>query len=256
MYGLLLESVMHFGQCEYGEDIWERILEHAGCKTTVFSTHLQYDDNILITLASSCSAIVGKGDKEDHLMFFGRCFVRFFSNYGYDKLIRVTGRHFCEFLSEVDNLHSQMRFSFPRMRSPSMVLRSVDADGACLQYRSSRFGFTHYLVGQLLQIARDLYNMTLLVSVKEEVIKDDTIAVTFRLDFDNREFLQDQLAKRTEIQRVELPQITLQKLVRLFSLSLSNLPSPPTSFLLQSSFSYILLPHDLISPLFHVPFPS
>ena len=39
-----------------------------------------------------------------------RCFVRYCSSYGYDKVLRRAGRHFCHFLQEVDNLHAQLRF--------------------------------------------------------------------------------------------------------------------------------------------------
>lgn len=83
------------------------------------------------------------------MRYFGRCFVRFFSNLGYDAPIRATSRYFCEFLKNMDNLHLQMRFAYPKMKSPSMYMSHVDRNGCVLVYRSTRTGFTHYFMGEL-----------------------------------------------------------------------------------------------------------
>lgn len=83
------------------------------------------------------------GESFDYFMdFFGKCFVRFFTNFGYDKMLKATGRYFCDFLQSVDNIHLQMRFTYPKMKSPSMQLTHVDEEGAILVYRSSRSGFS------------------------------------------------------------------------------------------------------------------
>ena len=41
----------------------------------------------------------------------------------------------------------QMRFTYPKMKSPSMHISHVDPHGVVLVYRSSRQGFTDYLKG-------------------------------------------------------------------------------------------------------------
>lgn len=64
-------------------------------------------------------------------------------------MIKATGRYFCDFLQSVDNIHLRMRFTYPRMKSPSMYLRAVDDDGAELVYRSTRQGFSNYFKGIL-----------------------------------------------------------------------------------------------------------
>lgn len=88
-------------------------------------------------------AVSASGESFDYFMdFFGKCFVRFFTNFGYDKMLKATGRYFCDFLQSVDNIHLQMRFTYPKMKSPSMQLTHVDEDGAVLVYRSGRSGFS------------------------------------------------------------------------------------------------------------------
>lgn len=68
-------------QLEYGEDVWKQAMTMSGYKFTVFSTHQVYSDMIMPSLASSLAKITSKS-YESFMMFFGKCFVRFFSNYG------------------------------------------------------------------------------------------------------------------------------------------------------------------------------
>lgn len=85
-------------------------------------------------LAEALSALTG--ESFDYFMdFFGKCFVRFFTNFGYDKMLKATGRYFCDFLQSVDNIHLQMRFTYPKMKSPSMQLTETDDNGAVLVKR-------------------------------------------------------------------------------------------------------------------------
>lgn len=89
------------------------------------------------------------GETFDYFMeFFGKCFVRFFSNFGYDKMLKATGRFYCDFLQSCDNIHLQIRFTYPKMKSPSMQLTHTDENGAVLVYRSTRTGFSRYVINQ------------------------------------------------------------------------------------------------------------
>jgi len=62
-------------------------------------------------------------------------------------MIKATGRHFSDFLESVNNIHLQMRFTYHKMKSPSMYISHVDKEGVVLVYRSSRRGFTQYVMG-------------------------------------------------------------------------------------------------------------
>ncbi|XP_069186226.1 soluble guanylate cyclase 89Db [Procambarus clarkii] len=216
MYGMLLESVMYFGRAEYGELKWDLIKEHAGCRNIEFNIHHTYSDSLFRKLATACAHITKQGDENDHLRFFGRCFVRYCSHYQYDKMLRVTGRHFCQFLKEMDNLHSQMRFGFPKMKSPSMMVLEYDAHGAQLLYRSCRTGLSHYLVGQLLQIARDFFNMTLNVEILREETEGSSFCTTFRLDFNNVGFVSEMQKRGACFNRPHLPSFDISKLSEFF----------------------------------------
>ncbi|KAM7305933.1 soluble guanylate cyclase 88E [Ixodes scapularis] len=170
MYGMLLESVQHFVRAEFGESLWQAALSDLGMRNCVFSTHRTYPDDSMTRLAQACATRVTGWSADSFLFFFGRCFVRFFSHYGYDQLIRASGRHLRDFLRGMDNLHHQIRFSYPRMRSPSMQLREEHRLGALLHYQSDRTGLHFYVVGQLVQVAKSFYGMHLVVISIQEVV--------------------------------------------------------------------------------------
>ncbi|XP_058812767.1 soluble guanylate cyclase 89Db-like isoform X1 [Topomyia yanbarensis] len=233
MYGMLLESVQYFVQLEYGEHIWRQALLTTGCKLTVFNTYQQYPDSLIPDLAAALSAITGKSIDE-FMVFFGRCFVRFFSNFGYDELIKATGRYFCDFLHSVDNIHLQMRFTYRKMKSPSMQLTEMDENGAVLVYRSTRSGFSKYLRGQLMEIAKMLYNMDLTIKVLES--QNDvpggtagpisiqgglkTVIVKYRLDFDNREYMRKRIHIEAHPSQLQLAPVNSGLLLDLFPFAL------------------------------------
>lgn len=200
MYGMLLESVQHFVQLEYGEDVWQKLLLKSECKYSVFNTHQTYPDNVMSLLAEALANITSTSI-DDSMMFFGRCFVRFFSNYGYDVIIKATGRYFADFLSNIDNLHSQFRVSYPKMKSPSMYITDIDEDGCVLVYRSTRRGFTQYMRGQLYQIATQFFNLkveTYVIETTNKITSDgrDLTIVTFRLNFDNSQYMANKKAEQ------------------------------------------------------------
>ncbi|XP_068911274.1 soluble guanylate cyclase 89Db-like [Tenebrio molitor] len=198
MYGMLLESVQHFVRLEYGEEVWQKALQMSECKHTVFNTHQVYPDHIMGSLASVLAQITSQS-YESFMNFFGKCFVRFFSNYGYDMTIKATGRFFTDFLESVDNIHIQFTLSYPKMKSPSMYVTEVDENGCVLVYRSGRQGFTHYVMGQLCQIAGDIFNLKLETTVlSQENVTIGTrniVIVHFRLNFDNSQYV---LTKKAE----------------------------------------------------------
>ncbi|KAL0274881.1 UNVERIFIED_CONTAM: hypothetical protein PYX00_002910 [Menopon gallinae] len=151
--------------------------------------------------------------------YFGRCFVRFFSNFGYDQPIKATGRYFCDFLQSVDNIHLQMRFTYPKMRSPSMYITHIDSGGVVLVYRSSRTGFTQYFMGQLSQIADEIYNINLQIRILEETNSaagSKSVLVKFRLDFDNVGYIASRMEKRSYLEKISLPDFHCFFLLKLF----------------------------------------
>ncbi|XP_048477612.1 soluble guanylate cyclase 89Db [Plutella xylostella] len=171
--------------------------------------------NSITVAADKLKAMKEKfGTPEKVMHFFGRCFVKFFSNYGYDTMIRATGRYFTTFLQSVDSIHQRMRFTFPRMRSPSMQLTRAHVHGAELLYSSGRTGFTHYLMGQLYEIAEDIFSLKLKVSVVKESMEGSYYVAVLRLEFDNSDYVQSLMLKKSL--PCPLPPVPAALLMQLF----------------------------------------
>ncbi|KAK9505039.1 hypothetical protein O3M35_009189 [Rhynocoris fuscipes] len=184
------------------------------------------------------------------MTIFGKCFVQFCSTFGYHKIIQATGRFFTDFLQNVDNIHLQMRFTYPKMNSPSMYVTDVDKNGAVLVYRSSRVGFKHYFMGQLEYIAEQFFKTELKITVLEEFISNDgfkNVTIKFRLNYDNNEFIGN---AQSMIINTNLPPISSKFLLDLFPYSVmfgKNLRILGTGPKLLTLFPDVKLMHSPVS---------
>lgn len=98
----------------------------------------------------------------------GKYFVHYMKKFGYADLLGVLGRRFADFVRALDNLHEHFRFSYPKLRSPSFYCEREDSRGLILHYRTRRFGFISYVIGQLMEIAKMFYDTTIEVSNRAE----------------------------------------------------------------------------------------
>lgn len=185
MYGMLLESVQHFIQQLHGDATWREILAHCNCKNIVFATHKRYSDELVVHIAMACAEILGDATKEEYLIFFGRCFVEYCTHYGYDTIMRVSGRYYRDFLHGIDNLHETMRFSYPKMLSPSFYVEEETEHGCILHYRSKRIGFAQYVMGQLKQMGSKFYSVKVEVEILRETVTGRGCHAVFQLKFNN-----------------------------------------------------------------------
>ncbi|XP_057364672.1 soluble guanylate cyclase 89Db-like isoform X1 [Daphnia carinata] len=241
MYGMLLESVQHFIQLEYGEETWLGILESVGYRNTVFRTHHIYPDELIMKLADAAVKLVANGStRQDFLRFFGRCFVRYFSHYGYEKFIKVCGRYFCDFLTGIDNIHLQMRYMYPKMVSPSMYISHEDSEGVVLHYRTTRNGFCPYLIGQLHQIANDFYGIQLAVEELPNTTfsQEESYQFRFRLNFDNRDYMAGRAACNGSL---ELGRINISNRVSVKTIAAEKALTSLSSSILMQLFPFTLV---------------
>ncbi|XP_021357173.1 soluble guanylate cyclase 88E-like isoform X2 [Mizuhopecten yessoensis] len=215
MYGMLLESVQYYIKTDHGEDIWRAVLEHVGLKNAVFTTHVVYPDHVMLDLSKACSVLVGDRTPEEYLQYFGQCFVKFFSHYGYDKIVRISGRHYRDFLKEIDNLHENMRFSFPHMHSPSFNVSKEDGDGCVLVYRSRRQGFMQYVVGQLCECASMFYGIDVTVSKITQKTIDAGYCTKFRLNFINSAF-REKVGAMSQLSPSQFSTLSANTLFKIF----------------------------------------
>lgn len=189
MYGLLLESINFQITEKYGKEVWQQILEEADLKNYVFVTHRLYSEDLMFKLADGVIKVIGEEEDmimDDVMRFFGVCFVKFFNHYGYDPIIRVSGRHLRDFLIGIDNLHEHMRFGYPKMQSPTFYCDEENSTGLNLHYLSRRKGFMFYVIGQIEEIARRFYNTyDINIKVLSNEREGSQCHIVYRLGFAN-----------------------------------------------------------------------
>jgi guanylate cyclase len=117
-------------------------------------------------------------------------FVYFVGKFGYDKILRVLGRHMRDFLNGLDNLHEYMRFSYSKLKPPSFFVENESATGLILHYRSKRKGFRYYVRGQIREVGKVFYNLDVKIDVLSENQENDLVHVIYKLNFKNDQYNQ------------------------------------------------------------------
>ncbi|CAF1174863.1 unnamed protein product [Adineta ricciae] len=213
IYGILLESCRD-GVCEtYGPATWKRIVQDLNFEHESFTTLGRYEANIIERVAECLAEVLHEGTPDLYMQFFGECFVRFFTNYGYDKILRVAGRHFRDFLLSIDQLHDSNRFSFPKMKSPLFHVTDEDENGAVLHYKSKRRGFQRYIIGQLKECAARFFKEEISIRIQDDVSSNEYTHIVFRVDFHN--YQMKTIGKRF-IQNPTLPDVTSATFFKVF----------------------------------------
>ncbi|XP_062554115.1 soluble guanylate cyclase 88E [Armigeres subalbatus] len=197
MYGLLLENLSEYIKSVYGEEKWDDIRRQTGISSPSFSVHDDYDENLLNQLAAKAQEILGISER-DFMDQMGVYFVNFVSQYGYDRVLSVLGRHMRDFLNGLDNLHEYLKFSYPLMRAPSFICENETRHGLTLHYRTKRKGFVFYTMGQIREVARHFYHKEMQIALVKSNLLGETNHYTFQLTFDNRAFSLATLAMTRE----------------------------------------------------------
>lgn len=194
MYGLLLESVRFHIMQKHGKDLWDEVCKHCGILTSTFTTGNSYSDTIMPKFSEACAKVLPCSLSSDAYMeYFGNCFVDFTSAMGYSNVLKIYSRSFRDFLDSIDSLHEHLRFEFPRLQSPSFECTEESSSGLTLHYRSKRYGYKNYVIGQVKEVAKLYFNIEIEVIVLDEADIVTSFGVKrchiiYRVIFDNSSF--------------------------------------------------------------------
>ncbi|CAF0724480.1 unnamed protein product [Didymodactylos carnosus] len=154
VYGIILESVRIHIIERFGTQTWHEIQELLEWDFEAFNLYQLYDDQFMQKIAE-----------------------------GYDKILRVAGRHYHDFLLSINQLHDSTRFSFPLMKSPLFHVSDKDENGVVFHYKSRRRGFQHYVIGQLKECASKFYHLN--IQIQHDISTTEHSHFIFRINFDN-----------------------------------------------------------------------
>ena len=108
--------------------------------------------------------------------------------FGYDNFMRLLGRTLSDFFNGLDNLHAYFHQSYPEMKRVSFVVSEESRNGLTLHYRSKRKGYKNYVQGQIIAVAKLLFDKEVKIEIKDERLVDGTTFVEFDVFFDNAEY--------------------------------------------------------------------
>ncbi|KAI3378003.1 hypothetical protein SNEBB_009371 [Seison nebaliae] len=190
MYGLLIDAVINCIVEQYGADVWKKVQKKTRLDNDTFNIHTKYNETIIPRIARSLSHIIKK-PIDDVMLKFGTYFIHHMGYHGYDKILRILGRNLRDFLNGLDNLHEYVKTTYDRLRPPSFFIENENMTGLDLHYHSRRKGYTHYVRGQIIEIARVFYDIELVCDIISETECDNMSIVKYRLTFDNTAFFME-----------------------------------------------------------------
>ncbi|GAU97738.1 hypothetical protein RvY_08983-1 [Ramazzottius varieornatus] len=217
MYGLLLEAIADFIRKSYGEEAWNNILVDSNIGITTFGIHDVYSEAYIPKIVDVACSSLGV-TKNELLMRFGASFVDFIHEYGYEKILRVLGRHYRDFLNGLDNLHEYLRFGYRHLQPPSFFVEKETSHGLILHYRSRRrySGYVDYVCGQLKAVAKKFYRKDVHIEVLSRSFIGSRVRVIFDVQFDNEEFLGIKLPKNSFVRDRSLSKVRSDLFFRMF----------------------------------------
>lgn len=189
MYGLLLENFRSVLLEKYGETVWNKIVEKSGTRHHTFATHKVYSEDIMVRLLQAALEVTN-ASRETLTEEIGLHFLGFIGQYGYDRILKVLGRHMRDFLNGLDNLHEYLRFTYPKLKAPSFFCENETESGLTLHYRSSRKGFLYYVIGQIKAVGQFFYHIEVDVEVLEYNENKEGSYALFQLTFDNSVYME------------------------------------------------------------------
>lgn len=145
MYGLVNKALEQLVKTNYCDDTWSEIANRAGVDHS-FVIMKPYPDHITYDLVAAASDVLDT-PAEMLLESFGEHWIQYTVDEGYGKTVSLYGDSVEEFLQNMNNLHAQIRLSFPELRPPVISCVSKPNGQIEVCYQSERAGLAPMLVG-------------------------------------------------------------------------------------------------------------
>ncbi|CAF4671083.1 unnamed protein product [Rotaria sp. Silwood1] len=216
LYGIVMDTIRDGILRSYGAIMWKRVVHEVNLPFETFEFYSRYDDSLLIKICDCMVEILNDGTRDTYLEFFGTNFIHYFYRYGFDKILRIAGRTFRDFLFVIDELHDSNRYTFPQMKHPLFHVTEEDEKGATLVYKSPRHGLTHFAIGGLKAVASLIYNQKdIHITVQHDFSTDDYSYIVIWIQFDNKNYEMKRLVNFSSF-----PNISVTTFLQVFPFSI------------------------------------
>jgi len=180
MYGLVNQAIEDFVRRGYGDTAWNRIRVAAGVDLEMFVSMDSYPDELSYRLVGTASQVLGLGTSQI-LEAFGEHWVLYTAEAGYGEMLAMFGSDLRSFLFNLDNLHSHVGMTYPKLHPPSFEVEDMPgANGLLLHYHSTRAGLAPMVVGLLRGLGKRFSQE---ISVEQIAFRDDSNHDVFRVDY-------------------------------------------------------------------------
>jgi hypothetical protein len=146
MYGLVNKAIQDMVCSRFGEQKWNEIKQKAEIDVDMFVSMEGYPDDVTHRLVKAASQVL-ELPAPAIMQAFGEFWVEYTSTEGYGEMMDMFGDTLPEFLDNLDNLHTRLGVSFPKLQPPSFETVELEDDTLNLQYYSHREGLAPMVVG-------------------------------------------------------------------------------------------------------------
>ena len=146
MYGMVNLAVEQLICENYGTETWNQIKKKAGVTVSHFVNMESYDDAITYNLVGAASEIL-ETPVNKLLESFGEYFIMFTAKEGYGEMLKLGGKTFPEYLSNLNMLHFRIGNMMPHLVPPTFQVSNVTENSLTLTYISEREGLSPMVLG-------------------------------------------------------------------------------------------------------------
>ncbi|MFK7843871.1 MAG: heme NO-binding domain-containing protein [Rhodothermales bacterium] len=172
-------AIEQFIKKYHGEAVWERVASKAAIHEG-FTSMEQYPDSTSVDLVVGLSEATGKTPRQT-LAEIGEYWVHFAYESEYGELLDMAGDTLPEVLSNLDDMHTRVGYSFEDLQPPSFWVTDLTEDSMILHYASSREGLSPMVVGLVRGLSKHLNTACSVIQVgfKGDTSNHDEFAVAF-----------------------------------------------------------------------------
>ena len=148
MYGLINKAVRDLVVSRFGEAKWDEIRCKAGVEDADFVSMEKYPDDTTYRLVGAASEVLNT-PAEQVLELFGEYWTVYSAEAGFGQMLEFAGSNFVDFLRNLDNMHTRIALTFPKLAPPSFRISDVTDGSLKLHYYSKRPGLAPLVVGMV-----------------------------------------------------------------------------------------------------------
>lgn len=153
MYGLINKAVHDLVVSKFGESTWTEIARKAGVTDPNFISMEKYPDEVTYKLVGAASEVL-KAPAEQILEAFGEYWTVYSAEAGFGHLLEFAGNNLVDFLKNLDNMHTRVALTFPKLEPPSFRVSDITDSSLRLHYFSKRPGLAPVAKGMVMGLGK------------------------------------------------------------------------------------------------------